>query len=294
MPQPVLNVVHSLHPGEEMPDAHASFDSDDVGATLDRAKREARPKTKFALPPDRLTTKAQLNVLRAYSAASEDGKKQVHYRYVADVAGMHRSTVSSANPFFVEVGFISKADGEFMPAPEVVAYRQAYDWNAQTAPLKLAPVIERSWFFATLRPHLGFGPMQESDAIQRLAEECSAAPSAADSLRMLLDYLEQTGLVEREGGIIKRAKRPPPIPHGGTPAAPSTPKVEAPSPPTDPATVTSNTPASTKGRGGDGLQFSVNIRVDLAEMSHWQADRIAAFFSGMAQVIAAKKGMDEE
>jgi hypothetical protein len=33
--------------------------------------------------------------------------------------------------------------------------------------------------------------------------------------------------------------------------------------------------------------------VNLGEMSGWQPERIAAFFGGLAQVIAAKKGLDE-
>ena len=36
------------------------------------------------------------------------------------------------------------------------------------------------------------------------------------------------------------------------------------------------------------LQFAVNVRVDMAEIRTWRPDRIAAFFTGIAQVLAAK------
>ena len=36
------------------------------------------------------------------------------------------------------------------------------------------------------------------------------------------------------------------------------------------------------------VQFAVSVRVDMSELSTWSPDRIAAFFGGIAQVLAAK------
>jgi hypothetical protein len=41
------------------------------------------------------------------------------------------------------------------------------------------------------------------------------------------------------------------------------------------------------------VQFHVAIRVSMQEMSGWTPDRITAFFAGLAQVLAAKKGTEE-
>lgn len=40
------------------------------------------------------------------------------------------------------------------------------------------------------------------------------------------------------------------------------------------------------------VQFHVSVKVDMAEFAHWQADRIAAFFNGIAAVLAAKGALD--
>lgn len=38
------------------------------------------------------------------------------------------------------------------------------------------------------------------------------------------------------------------------------------------------------------IRFSVDVSVDMKELSGWSADRINAFFSGVAQILAAQKG----
>jgi hypothetical protein len=43
-----------------------------------------------------------------------------------------------------------------------------------------------------------------------------------------------------------------------------------------------------------GVQFGVNVSVDMAEMAGWEPARIAAFFSGIAEVLSAKKGVEPE
>ena len=42
------------------------------------------------------------------------------------------------------------------------------------------------------------------------------------------------------------------------------------------------------------MQFHVSVRVDMKEFSGWQPDRIAAFFGGIAQVLAAKGTVEKE
>lgn len=42
------------------------------------------------------------------------------------------------------------------------------------------------------------------------------------------------------------------------------------------------------------VQFFVNINVDITEISRWSPDRIAAFFTGLAQVLAAKGSIEKE
>jgi len=42
------------------------------------------------------------------------------------------------------------------------------------------------------------------------------------------------------------------------------------------------------------VQFVVNVRVEMSEMRNWRPERIAAFFAGIAQVLAAKGSVEQE
>ena len=42
-----------------------------------------------------------------------------------------------------------------------------------------------------------------------------------------------------------------------------------------------------------GIQLAVNIEVDMAEVATWRPERITAFFSGLAAVVAARQDDDE-
>ncbi len=42
------------------------------------------------------------------------------------------------------------------------------------------------------------------------------------------------------------------------------------------------------------VRVAVSIRVDMAEFSGWKLERIAAFFAGIAQVLAAKGNVEAE
>jgi hypothetical protein len=41
------------------------------------------------------------------------------------------------------------------------------------------------------------------------------------------------------------------------------------------------------------MRFNVSFDVDMSEMASWRADRIAAFFNGLAQVLAAKAEVEK-
>jgi hypothetical protein len=41
------------------------------------------------------------------------------------------------------------------------------------------------------------------------------------------------------------------------------------------------------------VQFHISVKVEMAEFSNWKPDRIAAFFGGIAQVLAAKAAVEK-
>ena len=42
------------------------------------------------------------------------------------------------------------------------------------------------------------------------------------------------------------------------------------------------------------VQFHISVKVDMGEFKGWEADRIASFFGGIAQVLTAKGKMEEK
>src|SRR4051794_13243797 len=92
------------------------------------ASKTARP-TKI-LPTARIAFAKQLDILRAYAAASGPGNRMVNLREVSDIVKMASGTVTIANPFFVDMKFISRTEGlGLTPSSAVMEFARAYEWN---------------------------------------------------------------------------------------------------------------------------------------------------------------------
>lgn len=250
---------------------------------------ESKDKPTRILPTERVQFTKQLNLLRAYAAVSGQTNKDAKISDVAQVAKLNGSTVSLCNGFFVDVGFLERvANGGFTPSEEVQAYLRAFSWTPDVAAHKLAPRLRTTWFFERLQPKLAMGGVSEAEAVHDLADAASAGTRYAPQLELLLDYLEAAGLIRRDGGIIRegptaghqrgeRQSAPPPPPVRNVTSSDAATGREAVVPPQP--TVTAQ-----------GIRFSIDLNVDMAEISTWSADRITAFFAGVAKVMAAKQG----
>lgn len=240
-----------------------------------------RTEPKEVLPTDRIAFDKQLQLLRAYAAASDDGARPVSNDDVAKLVDMNASTVSLANSFFSKVGFLTKSGREFAPAREVLEYKRATDWGADNAAEKLTAIVERAWFAQALRAKLQMRPVDVEEAIADLAQRAEVSPKYRPQLRMLINYLDTSGIVIREGNqLILVRRNQDTIRHEAQPEPTS-------SPPTPPPQNSVVEPRSTNPTFG-GINFNVSISADMAEISRWPPDRIAAFFDGLAKVIAAR------
>lgn len=233
------------------------------------------------LPTFRVGFPKQMDAIRAYAVLSENGAKAVRYQNVAAIIKVHEANVSSMNPFFLENGFIEKAPGGVLPNAAVLEYNRAYSWNPDTAGAKLAPIIAKSWFGAALQQRLLFRTMNEDEAIEALATLCMAGPDARPQLKTLIDYCELAGTVRRENGQLvanqdARASQPAPIQH----------KEE---PPPAPPSSSQESRIGVFSPAAGAINFQISVKVDMAEMKGWSADRITAFFGGIAQVLAAQE-----
>jgi hypothetical protein len=302
---PKLHAVESQPSQGDAPDKQKQAKNEPTQtavASQTAAAKEARPKPAKILPTARVSFPKQLDILRAYAAASGPSNKPVTSEEVGGIVKIAGSTVMLANPFFMDVGFLQKIEqkGEawkFQPSPEVTNFQRAYAWNADTAPHKLAPRLALSWFAQALLPKLSFGPVDEVEAISILAEKAAAAPEYRPNLKLLIDFMEAAGMVERvEGRIRATQMATTPV---DTPAAtdgtssgdgqpPNTPEAR----PTSPQRSSMVSTSFTQPKQGM-VNFHVDFKVDMAEMAGWSADRIAAFFHGIAEVLAAKGTVEQ-
>lgn len=250
------------------------------------AAKKERPK-RF-LPTDRIGFLKQLDLLRAWAAASGPDNRMVTNNDVAAIVGLSASTIALANPFFADVGFLQKMDGGFVPAQDVVSFARAYEWNPETATHKLAPIVTESWFGKALSGTLAFRAMDEREAIQALADAISAGPDFEDQLRTVLSFMQAAGVLQQEGQQVRQA-RPSTSP---TPAASPSPPQPAAEPREGPQG-RSVTTAFTQAPEGI-LQFHVSVRVDMKEFVGWQPDRISRFFEGIAAVLRAKSNIEKD
>jgi hypothetical protein len=250
------------------------------------AESKAQPIKK--LPTFRAGFAKQLEALRAYALLSEGGKKPVGYKAIADVIKIHEANVSSMNPFFLENGFIEKIASGYVPTAPVIEFSRRHGWDAATAAQALAPIVINSWFGQALTRRLHFRSLSEDDSVGLLAAQCRANPEAKPQLRVLIDFCEVAGIITRADGKIANVQQQEDV--SARPAVAARPEpepepelVEPAAPPSRPTTR-----PTTPDTRQSAINLQIAIDVDLAEMRDWTPDRITAFFSGIAQVLAAK------
>jgi hypothetical protein len=252
-----------------------------------KAKRV--PPTK-PIPTDRIAFSKQLDLLRAWAAASGPTGKPASLKEVSQIMKMSEGTISLANYFFSQIGFLVKSAEGFTPAADVVNYNRAYGWNKETAATKLAPTVSASWFAQALMPRLNYRDMPEDEALDVLSEVSSAAPEYKGQLRTVLEYMDASGLITKDGGMLKARAAQPAQAEQAQPENNRGSEVVAPSPTAPRAAITTAFSQAAEG----AVNFHVTVKVDMAEFSGWSPDRIGAFFGGIAQVLAAKAGLEKE
>lgn len=258
----------------------------DIKGRAPAAQMEPQPakiRPARALPTDRITFAKQLELLRAYVVASQaGGGKGVGAKEVSRVLKMSPTTPPLASRFFLEAGLILKVEGGYCPGPDVISYHRACSLDPSTAGSKLAPTLRQSWFAGALLSRLAVREMTEAVAIGELAEEAKADGQYKSQLRVLLEFLEAAGLIQRDGEIIRASG----MDFHATPTNLMT-MPEGPGGP-DLGRVTTAGLSTLAGNPAGTIEMGVSIRVDMKELAEWTPDRISAFFSGLAQVLAAK------
>lgn len=250
---------------------------DPLDTQASQVKERNKPKPKKALPTDRVAFVKQIEILRAYAVGSPDGSKFLTNNDISGMVGIGPNSASLCNNFFVESGLLQRGESGLAPASDVQSYARTYEWDQESAPEKLAPTLQRTWFAEAILPRAALRVITETEALTVLAEAASADKSYRSQLLFLLEYLEFAKLIIRDGSNIRRATRL------ATFSAPISSNSEEQRVPTNQPPQQEVRSAST-----NGVSFSVDINVDMTELAGWPAERITSFFAGLAQVIAAK------
>jgi hypothetical protein len=267
-----------------------------LSKTAKKQKSRANPKSKSKpikmLPNTRISVPKQLDILRAYAAASGKGAKPATTEEAAEIVGMAPNTVIMANAFLCNAGLLKRSGtGSYLPSTEVVDFLGAWDWDQKTASHKLAPCLKRTWFAEALLPRISYGAIDEKDAVTVLAEAAKAAPDKEKELRALIEFLIAGGVVSGEAGQIKLAKSVAAI----DTAVPQPQRTEEERPPDSGSGIKSgrvNTAYAAQAPGG-GVDFNINVHVDMTEFGEWRPERITAFFRGIAEVLSAKADVEK-
>jgi hypothetical protein len=250
---------------------------------------ESRSKPTRTLPTNRVAFAKQLDILRAYAIASGPaGDHPVKTQDVAGIVRLNRGTVQLVNSWLGDVGLIQRTDGGYLPASEVTAFNRAWAWERETAAFKLGPLLSRAWFAELVLPKMSLHPMEEAQAVVELGDAVSAGPEYRPQLMLLIDFMEVAGLVVRDGGMLRLRD-----PSAVTAVQPQTEDPKS-APPEARQDLGRNVSTSFSKDVEGVVQFNVSVRVRTSEFSGWKADRIAAFFGGIAQVLAAKSGIEDE
>jgi hypothetical protein len=250
---------------------------------------QAASSTTPPVPTRRMAFAKQLEVLRAYPSICGASPRAVTNAEVGAVVGLAAETVGNANPFFVGINLLARSEsGSCIPSQELMNFCRAYKWDPEKAFWKLAPAFEKTWFAGAILPKLRFRGMSEEEAISSLADAAALPPEFRGQIKMLLDYLVEVGIVARDNGLFvigpALAESTPTETSESEPA--EKPKQEGPQ--------VSNITTGFRRANEGGIHLSINIDVDTTQMSKWRPERITAFMSGLAQVLAAKGEMEQQ
>jgi hypothetical protein len=155
------------------------------------------------LPTDRVSFQKQKDALKAYASKYEAASEPVTNAQVGALIGLNATTTGLMNNFFVETGLLEKVEGGFKPSEEVRDYLRAVQWEDEFPGKKLKPALSTTWFAKALLPPLSVGPKEQKEALQILAREANADRAYRPHLKILLEYLEFGGLIERDGEVVR-------------------------------------------------------------------------------------------
>src|SRR5258708_7947305 len=98
-----------------------------ISPEVDASKKE-KPKPNKTLPTDRISVAKQLDILRAYAAASSNGSRAATVGEVSEIVKMASATIQMAHPFLSSINLITRTGtGAYSVSPEALSFLNAYE-----------------------------------------------------------------------------------------------------------------------------------------------------------------------
>lgn len=151
-----------------------------------------------ALPSTRIKLERQLDVLRHYVGASDEGARPTSVAEVAQSSGISKASVHNVNPFFREAGLIVEAEGRgLMPSRQTVEFaRRCHREPVEEAASALRDLFEARPFATAVRRALLAEPLLKKQLVERVAAQAGHPDRKYDgALALLVDWLETVGMV---------------------------------------------------------------------------------------------------
>ncbi len=164
------------------------------------------------LPQPGLSFDKHLEILKAYSVFSKEGKEPLGYKDVGKTVSPFK--VSGNNKFLESIGILSRVDqsgGKYLPTEAAIEIYKDLVWKRENdVKSKLAALIARSWFWEATSDLLSIkGKISEEELIQQLGREAGADPRIhTQSLRIIISYLKFSGLLNELDGVLTGPNAP--------------------------------------------------------------------------------------
>jgi len=153
----------------------------------------------FILPYQSPQITKQIDILRAYYMLSEEGKKTVEYKEIAEAAGISDVLVSGNHKFFMYCGFLESTNGGYLPSEQLVEFMNRLEWKKlEEAKRLIRKFFEKKWFLDHLLKLMkSRGKMSKDEIINELGIKAGVKRSQNNIRRLnrLFEWIEYAEII---------------------------------------------------------------------------------------------------
>jgi hypothetical protein len=141
--------------------------------------------------------------IKAYSIASNQGKKPLKYTDFEGYVSFSIQYVSGLNKFLEYLGLIQRIKGKpgyYTPTSDLLEYQKHKNWNDEEGARNIMKdVLKDTWFFESAKNTIQMkGKATQEDLIQRFGLDSGASEQHEPALKLLVSYLVDMGLICEE------------------------------------------------------------------------------------------------